>query len=122
MQAPRMLPPIAQAPPPPAAPRLAAPAPELAPPEGPPRNRVGLLLPLSGGNRQLGEQLLNAAQLALFDLGDNALELLPRDTRGDADRHPPGRAGFRRPPHPGRDERGRATRPGQPGAGAGADQ
>jgi len=82
MQAPRMLPPIAQAPPPPAAPKLAAPAPELAPPEGPPRNRVGLLLPLSGGNRQLGEQLLNAAQLALFDLGDNALELLPRDTRG----------------------------------------
>jgi branched-chain amino acid transport system substrate-binding protein len=78
----RSLPPIAQAPAPPPAVVPAPRAPDLAPPEGPPRNRVGLLLPLSGGNRQLGEQLLNAAQLALFDLGDNALELLPRDTRG----------------------------------------
>jgi len=53
----------------------------LLPPEGPPRNRVGLLLPLSGSNRPLGEAMLNASQLALFDLGDSSIEFLPRDTR-----------------------------------------
>ena len=45
-----------------------------------PRSRVGLLLPLSGGNRALGEAMLNAAQLALFDQADPAIEFLPRDT------------------------------------------
>lgn len=48
------------------------------------RERVGLLLPLSGQNRQLGQAMLNAAQLALFDQGDPAIELLPRDTGGTA--------------------------------------
>lgn len=43
---------------------------------------VGLLLPLSGGNAPLGQAMLNAAQLALFDQGDRRIELLPRDTRG----------------------------------------
>lgn len=47
-----------------------------------PRARVGLLLPLSGSNRPLGEAMLNAAQLALFDQGDARVELLPRDTGG----------------------------------------
>lgn len=48
------------------------------------RERVGLLLPLSGANRQLGQALLNAAQMALFDQGDPGIELLPRDTGGTA--------------------------------------
>jgi ABC-type branched-subunit amino acid transport system substrate-binding protein len=48
----------------------------------PPRARVGLLLPLSGGNAPLGQSMLNAATLALFDGGDPRVELLPRDTRG----------------------------------------
>lgn len=43
---------------------------------------VGLLLPLTGGNAPLGQAMLNAAQLALFDQGDRRIELLPRDTRG----------------------------------------
>jgi ABC-type branched-subunit amino acid transport system substrate-binding protein len=46
--------------------------------------RVGLLLPLSGGNAPLGEAMLNAAQLALFDQGDRRVEFLPRDTRSTA--------------------------------------
>ncbi|MDB5372071.1 MAG: hypothetical protein JWP04_713 [Belnapia sp.] len=45
-----------------------------------PRTRVGLLLPLSGANRPLGQAMLNAAQLALFDQADPAIEFLPRDT------------------------------------------
>ena len=48
------------------------------------RERVGLLLPLSGPNRQLGQAMLNAAQMALFDQGDPGIELLPRDTGGTA--------------------------------------
>jgi len=46
------------------------------------RLRVGVLLPLTGGNAPLGQAMLNAAQLALFDQGDRRVEILPRDTRG----------------------------------------
>ncbi|MBY0332653.1 MAG: ABC transporter substrate-binding protein, partial [Acetobacteraceae bacterium] len=53
-------------------------------PREPPRERVGLLLPLSGGNRALGAAMLNAAQLALFDQADPRVELVPRDTGGTA--------------------------------------
>jgi len=44
--------------------------------------RVGFLAPLSGPNAALGRALFEAAQLALFDLADNRLMLLPRDTEG----------------------------------------
>ena len=44
--------------------------------------RVGLLLPLSGPAEALGRDMLDAAQMALFDVGDNDLVLLPRDTGG----------------------------------------
>lgn len=43
---------------------------------------VALLVPLSGPNAALGRALLDAAQLALFDFGDDRLTLMPRDTRG----------------------------------------
>ncbi len=42
--------------------------------------RVALLLPLSGSAAGAGEALLNAAQLALFDVGDQTLELIVKDT------------------------------------------
>jgi branched-chain amino acid transport system substrate-binding protein len=44
--------------------------------------RVALLLPLSGPNAALGRALLDAAQLAVFEVGDDELVLLPRDTGG----------------------------------------
>ncbi len=61
-------------------------APTLRPPsgiEGQP-TRVGLLLPLTGahGANQLGRAMLNAAMLALFDIGGKRLLLMPRDTGG----------------------------------------
>lgn len=46
--------------------------------------RIGLLLPLSGPRAQTGKELLQAAQLALFDFADPRLVLLPRDTQGTA--------------------------------------
>lgn len=43
---------------------------------------VALLLPLTGPSGALGRAMLNAAQMALFDLADDRLELLTRDTQG----------------------------------------
>ena len=62
-------------------------------PAGPIRTgpaKVGLLVPLSGPGAALGADLLDAAQLALFDVGRTDLELLPRDT---GDQPPEGRGG-----------------------------
>ncbi len=58
----------------------------LAPqPVGPvqgPRAQVALLLPLTGQNAALGNAMLNAAQLALFEQGAPGFEFVPRDTGG----------------------------------------
>lgn len=43
--------------------------------------KVGLLLPLSGAQGALGQAMLQAAQMALFDLGDTRLTLVVRDTQ-----------------------------------------
>jgi ABC-type branched-subunit amino acid transport system substrate-binding protein len=45
---------------------------------------VALLLPLSGPSAALGRAMLDAAQMALFDIADNHLELLVRDSGGTA--------------------------------------
>jgi branched-chain amino acid transport system substrate-binding protein len=45
---------------------------------------VALLLPLSGANAELGQAILDAAQLALFEAGGDRLVLMPRDTGGNA--------------------------------------
>lgn len=46
---------------------------------------VGLLVPLSGKHKTEGRALLDAAQMALFDAGDDNFTLLPADTGGTAD-------------------------------------
>ncbi|HEX3498455.1 MAG TPA: penicillin-binding protein activator [Stellaceae bacterium] len=43
---------------------------------------VALLLPLSGPNAGIGRAMLDAAQIALFDIADEHFVLLPRDTEG----------------------------------------
>ena len=43
---------------------------------------VALLLPLTGPSAALGQALFEAAQLALFDIGNEDFVLLPRDTGG----------------------------------------
>ncbi len=47
--------------------------------------KIALLVPLSGPHARLGAQLRDAATLALFDNNDDAVELLPRDTKGTRD-------------------------------------
>jgi ABC-type branched-subunit amino acid transport system substrate-binding protein len=46
------------------------------------RTKVGFLLPLSGRHKAIGESLLNAAQLALFDVSGEKFDLVVRDTAG----------------------------------------
>ncbi len=46
--------------------------------------KVAILVPLSGNSADVGEAILNAAQLALFDIGGDSFELIPRDTKGTA--------------------------------------
>lgn len=76
--------PVVEAPPPvvvPVAPvEEYIPPPVLALPPGP--VSVALLLPLSGPSADLGRALLDAAQLALFDVDNEDFVLLPRDTGG----------------------------------------
>jgi branched-chain amino acid transport system substrate-binding protein len=61
-------------------------APQLTAPSNADAIRIGFLAPLSGPNAGLGRALFDAAQLALFDLGDNRLVLLPRDTEGNPEK------------------------------------
>lgn len=63
---------------------------ELETAPAPPRDpyglvRVALLLPLSGPSAEIGQALLNAAQMALFDVGDDRFVLQPYDTGGTPD-------------------------------------
>ncbi len=44
--------------------------------------KVAILLPLSGPSEAIGQSLLKASQLALFDLGAETFQLLPKDTQG----------------------------------------
>jgi hypothetical protein len=44
--------------------------------------KIAILLPLSGASANIGAALLDAAQMALFDVGDDRIILLPKDTGG----------------------------------------
>jgi len=46
--------------------------------------KVALLAPLSGKHQRLGQSMLNAAQIALFDTGHSNYQLIPKDTKGNA--------------------------------------
>ena len=46
--------------------------------------KVAILLPLSGNRSAIGQSMLQAAQLALFEMGYSNLNLIPRDTKGTA--------------------------------------
>lgn len=43
--------------------------------------RIAVIIPLSGSNADLGKSMMDAAQLALFDLGNPDIELLPLDSK-----------------------------------------
>lgn len=46
------------------------------------KTRVALLVPLSGQHAEVGQELMNAAQLAFFDLADDDFAMIVEDTAG----------------------------------------
>lgn len=51
----------------------------------PKQTKVALIVPLSGKSAALGQAMVNAAQLAVYDSGGAGFELMPRDTSGTPD-------------------------------------
>ena len=47
--------------------------------------KIGVLVPLSGENANLGKQILNSIRMALIDIDNNKIEVYPKDTRSDPD-------------------------------------
>ena len=69
-----------------AVPATSAPTVSLTPPNaGGDGARAAILLPLSGPRAGLGRAMLNAAQMALFEIADSDFTLLPFDTKGTAE-------------------------------------
>jgi ABC-type branched-subunit amino acid transport system substrate-binding protein len=67
-----------EAPPPP--PPRAEPEPESTLPSDATRNRVAVLVPLTGANAGVGQSIANAANLALLDTGGNRIRITVYDT------------------------------------------
>ena len=45
--------------------------------------KIGVLAPLSGDNKDLGQQIVNSIRMALIDIDDNSIEIYPKDTKSD---------------------------------------
>tara|TARA_B100000902_G_scaffold328084_1_gene323975 strand:- start:3212 stop:4366 length:1155 start_codon:yes stop_codon:yes gene_type:complete len=45
--------------------------------------KVGLLVPLTGDNKKIGQQIVKAARIAVKDINSNKLEIYPKDTMSD---------------------------------------
>tara|TARA_B100001063_G_C16757082_1_gene553751 strand:- start:1293 stop:2447 length:1155 start_codon:yes stop_codon:yes gene_type:complete len=45
--------------------------------------KIGLLVPLSGKNSEIGKQIVKATRLALKDINSEKLEIIPKDTHSD---------------------------------------
>ncbi|MEK9897103.1 MAG: hypothetical protein VW518_11890, partial [Burkholderiaceae bacterium] len=42
--------------------------------------KIGLLVPLTGENKEIGQQIIKAVRLAVKDINSDAIEIIPRDT------------------------------------------
>ena len=45
--------------------------------------KIGLLVPLSGDNSQVGKEIVEAVRLALKDINNHQIEIYPKDTKSD---------------------------------------
>ena len=45
--------------------------------------KIGLLVPLTGKNSEIGKQIVKATRLALNDINSNKIEIFPKDTNSD---------------------------------------
>jgi len=47
--------------------------------------RIGLLVPLSGQNKEIGESIIKSTKLAINKINNSSIEILPRDTASNPD-------------------------------------
>ena len=45
--------------------------------------KIGLLVPMTGNEKNLGELIIKATRMALKDIGNNNIEIYPKDTSSD---------------------------------------
>ena len=45
--------------------------------------KIGLLVPMTGENREIGDQIIKATRIALKDIGSDNIEIFPRDTKSN---------------------------------------
>ena len=48
--------------------------------------KIGLLVPLSGSNKELGQSIIKAVRLAVKDINNNSIEIIPKDTASKANK------------------------------------
>ncbi|MDB4613779.1 ABC transporter substrate-binding protein [Candidatus Pelagibacter sp.] len=48
--------------------------------------KIGLLVPLSGSNKELGQSIIKAVRLAVKDINNNSIEIIPKDTASRANK------------------------------------
>ena len=46
--------------------------------------KIGLMVPLTGSNNELGQSIIKAVRLALKDINNNSIEIIPKDTASKA--------------------------------------
>ena len=47
--------------------------------------KIGLVIPLSGEHKELGQSILKSVRLAINDINDNRIEIVPRDNQNSPD-------------------------------------
>ena len=48
--------------------------------------KIGLLVPMTGTNTELGQSIIKAVRLALKDINSDLLEIIPKDTNSKPDK------------------------------------
>ncbi len=47
--------------------------------------KIGLLIPLSGDNKKIGQQIIKSTRIALKDINSKDIEIIPRDTNSNSE-------------------------------------
>jgi ABC-type branched-subunit amino acid transport system substrate-binding protein len=48
--------------------------------------KIGLMVPLTGSNKELGQSIIKAVRLAVKDINDSSIEIIPKDTASKANK------------------------------------
>ena len=48
--------------------------------------KIGLMVPLTGSNKELGQSIIKAVRLALRDIDNSSIEIIPKDTASKANK------------------------------------